>query len=103
MQPDSMTSTASTNDGPPDDPQDLADFMTLLLNQMGNSVDAIEVWNEPNLLLEWDGTLAGRSLLVGMAGFFAGAANTPISTIIMVSELTGHYELLLPSLWVCVL
>lgn len=39
--------------------------------------------------------------VVGMAGFFAAAANTPISTIIMVSELTGNYELLLPSMWVC--
>ncbi len=45
----------------------------------------------------------GAYVVVGMAGFFAGAANTPISTIIMVSELTGHYELLLPSLWVCII
>ncbi len=41
--------------------------------------------------------------IVGMAGFFAAAAKTPISTIIMVSELTGNYELLLPSMWVCAL
>ncbi len=41
--------------------------------------------------------------IVGMAGFFSAAANTPISTIIMVSELTGNYELLLPSMWVCTL
>jgi CIC family chloride channel protein len=40
---------------------------------------------------------------VGMAGFFAAAANTPISTLIMVSEMTGNYQLLLPSLWVCAL
>ena len=39
--------------------------------------------------------------IVGMAGFFSAAANTPLSTIIMVSELTGNYELLLPSMWVC--
>jgi CIC family chloride channel protein len=39
--------------------------------------------------------------IVGMAGFFSAAANTPISTIIMVSELTGNYELLMPSMWVC--
>jgi len=38
--------------------------------------------------------------IVGMAGFFAAAANTPLSTIIMVSELTGNYQLLLPSMWV---
>jgi CIC family chloride channel protein len=39
--------------------------------------------------------------LVGMAGFFAAAAKTPFSTLIMVSEMTGGYQLLLPSLWVC--
>ncbi|MCA8969879.1 MAG: chloride channel protein [Planctomycetes bacterium] len=46
---------------------------------------------------------AGAFVVVGMAGFFAAAANTPISTIIMVSELTGNYQLLVPSMLVCVL
>lgn len=41
--------------------------------------------------------------IVGMAGFFAGAAHAPISTIIMVSELTGDYGLLLPAMWVSTL
>lgn len=41
--------------------------------------------------------------VVGMAGFFAGAARAPFSTIIMVSELTGGYELLLPTMWVSTL
>ncbi len=40
-------------------------------------------------------------IIVGMAGFFAAAAKTPLSTLVMVSELTGNYNLLLPSLWVC--
>lgn len=42
-------------------------------------------------------------VVVGMAGFFAAAAKTPFSTLIIVSELTGGYSLLLPSLWVCTL
>ena len=42
-------------------------------------------------------------VIVGMAGFFAAAAKTPFSTLIIVSELTGGYNLLLPSLWVCTL
>lgn len=46
---------------------------------------------------------AGAFALVGMAGFFAAAANTPISTIIMVSEMTGNYNLLVPSMLVCIL
>ncbi len=41
--------------------------------------------------------------LVGMAGFFAGCAHAPISTIIMVSEMTGDYKLLLPTMWVSTL
>jgi len=45
----------------------------------------------------------GAFALVGMAGFFASAANTPISTIIMVSEMTGNYNLLVPSMLVCTL
>lgn len=40
-------------------------------------------------------------VLVGMAGFFAGAANTPISTLIMVCELSGNYGLLTPLMLVC--
>lgn len=38
--------------------------------------------------------------IVGMAGFFAAASKAPISTIIFVSEMTGSYHLLLPSLLV---
>lgn len=40
-------------------------------------------------------------VIVGMAGFFTAVSNTPISTIIFVSEMTNSYQLLLPSLLVC--
>jgi CIC family chloride channel protein len=46
-------------------------------------------------------TEPGSFVVVGMAGFFAGVSNTPISTIIFVSEMTNSYHLLLPSLLVC--
>jgi CIC family chloride channel protein len=42
----------------------------------------------------------GPFTIVGMAGFFAGVAKTPISTLLMVGELTGNYSLLLPSMLV---
>lgn len=45
----------------------------------------------------------GAFAMVGMAGFFASAAHVPISTVIMVSELTGNYRLLVPSMFVCLL
>jgi len=43
----------------------------------------------------------GAFVIVGMAGFFAAASNAPISTVIMVSEMTGNYNLLVPTMWVC--
>jgi chloride channel protein, CIC family len=38
------------------------------------------------------------TVLVGMAATFAGAARTPISTLIMVAEMTGGYALIVPSM-----
>ena len=45
-------------------------------------------------------TQPGAYSIVGMAGLFAGCANAPFSTILMVSEMTGHYRLLVPTVWV---
>lgn len=42
-------------------------------------------------------------LILGMAGFFAAAAKTPFSTLVIVCEMTGDYQLILPALWVCTL
>ncbi|MDZ4765224.1 MAG: cellulase family glycosylhydrolase [Chloroflexota bacterium] len=53
-------------DGPPDNPQALANFLTLMLREIspdqsrgivGEYIDAIEIWNEPNLRREWQGAL----------------------------------------------
>ncbi|MCP4670669.1 MAG: chloride channel protein, partial [Desulfobacula sp.] len=54
-----------------------------------------------NILLPSVVTSPGAFVIVGMAGFFAAASNTPISTIIFISEMTNSYHLLLPSLLVC--
>ncbi len=45
----------------------------------------------------------GAFVVVGMAGFFTAVSNTPVSTIIFVSEMTKSYQLLIPSLFVCAL
>ena len=42
-------------------------------------------------------------VLVGMGGFFAGVAKTPIAALIMVAEMTGGYNLILPMMVVCAL
>src|SRR5690606_27494201 len=44
-------------DGPPYDPQLLANFVTFLLDAIGDQTSAIEIWNEPNLQREWVGDL----------------------------------------------
>ena len=54
------------------------------------------VW--PTLVTE-----PGTYAVVGMAGFFAGCARAPFSTILMVTEMTGSYRLLLPAMWVSTL
>jgi chloride channel protein, CIC family len=54
----------------------------------------------------WQPTLVpdpGAFAMVGMAGFFSAAAHVPISTVIMVSEMTGNYHLLVPTMFVCML
>ncbi|WP_428269625.1 chloride channel protein [Haliangium sp.] len=38
----------------------------------------------------------GAFVLVGMGAFYAGVARTPIATIILISELFGSYDLLVP-------
>jgi len=44
----------------------------------------------------------GAYAIVGMIAFFAGAAKAPISTIIMISEMTGGYGLLAPAMFAVV-
>ena len=63
---------------------------------MGGAVGLIFHQWMPSLV-----TQPGAFAVVGMAGFFTAVSNTPICTIIIVSEITGSYHLLLPSLLVC--
>jgi polysaccharide biosynthesis protein PslG len=41
--------------GPPDNLQDLADFITALASRYKGRIQAYQVWNEPNLAREWGG------------------------------------------------
>ncbi len=83
--PDWARPTNKTGDGPPDDPQQFAAFLTLLLNQMGGDMDAIEVWNEPNLAAEWTGALPmdGSGYMALFAPAYAAIrAYSPTMTIV---------------------
>jgi CIC family chloride channel protein len=50
----------------------------------------------------WDIQPAAYTL-VGMGGFFAGVSKTPLTSIVMVSEIAGSYALLVPMMLVCAL
>jgi len=65
---------------------------------VGALVVRVSEWVAPGLELD-----PAAFAIVGMAGFFAAVVNAPVSTVIMVSELAGSYQLLVPTLWVCVL
>jgi hypothetical protein len=41
--------------GPPDDPQDLEDFVSAVASRYTGRIRAYQVWNEPNLGREWGG------------------------------------------------
>ncbi len=43
----------------------------------------------------------GAFALVGMGGFFAGVSKTPLTSIVMVCEMTGNYSLLVPLMLAC--
>src|SRR5208282_1183231 len=40
-------------------------------------------------------------VLVGMGGFFAGVSKTPLTSIVIVSEMAGSYSLLVPLMLAC--
>ena len=39
--------------------------------------------------------------LVGMAGFLASAIRPPLTAIVMVAEISGNHQLIVPAMWVC--
>lgn len=47
-------SVTGTTAGPPARPRDLADFLDVVLTRHGEHFDHVELWNEPNNLLDWD-------------------------------------------------
>jgi H+/Cl- antiporter ClcA len=60
----------------------------------GLGVPSHRIW--PDLV-----PLPGSFVVLGMGAFFAAVAKTPFSTLVIVSEMTGSYQLLRPALWGC--
>jgi CDP-paratose 2-epimerase len=51
--PPSLSRTGKTS-GPPERLRDYADFIDAVLDRYGSHFRAVELWNEPNNLLDWD-------------------------------------------------
>ena len=49
------------------------------------------------------GTLSGYFMLIGMSAFFIAVVRTPLTGFILISEMTGHYEVFFPTLIVGIL
>ena len=72
-------------DGAPANPQDLANFITFMLDRFGEQVSGVEIWNEPNLRREWNGNLefSGAAYMdVFRAGYNAVRAYNPNMPVI---------------------
>jgi len=72
--PDWARNTDRSEDGPPDNFNQFNDFLRFLLDRVGPYVDAIEVWNEPNLKREWTGAQPFNG--AAYMNMFQGAYNT---------------------------
>ena len=53
------------------------------------------------VLPESAGVHPGAFALVGMAAFTAAAVRIPLTSIVMVAEISGNHALMLPTMWVC--
>ena len=83
--PDWTRDADRNEDGPPDDLNHLKGFIHMLLEKLGPYVDAIEIWNEPNLRREWTGSraLGGASYMeLFRVGYDAIRAYSPNITVV---------------------
>lgn len=55
--PPAWARTVPAENGPPDEPEDLADIVSAMVARYGSAgIAAVQVWNEPNLSREWGNT-----------------------------------------------
>ena len=83
-------------DGPPDDLNQLVAFIRMLLEKLGPHIDAIEIWNEPNLRREWTGSrpLGGGSYMeLFRVAYDAIRAQSPNITVVTAGLApTGNHD-----------
>ncbi|MCY3796865.1 MAG: hypothetical protein OXG84_03590 [Chloroflexi bacterium] len=83
--PDWARHVDRSEDGPPDDLNQLAWFIQRVMEKLGPHIDAVEIWNEPNLKREWTGIhpLGGANYMeLFRIGYDAVRAYSPHITIV---------------------
>ncbi len=83
--PDWTRHSDRSEDGPPDDLNHFRWFIHSLLERVGPNIDAIEIWNEPNLKREWTGSrpISGASYMeLFQVGYDAVRAYSPTMAIV---------------------
>ena len=75
---------SKVNSGPPADYADLASFMGFLANRYRGRVHSYEVWNEPNLAVEWtDYPISGTAYVQMLSLSYAAIkANDPAAIVV---------------------
>ena len=72
--PPNLSETGHSS-GPPRDLRAFADFVDLVITEHGSAFDTVELWNEPNNLLDWDWRVDPNWLkfctMVGAAAYWA--------------------------------
>ena len=83
--PDWTRHTDRSEDGPPDDLNHFRWFIHSLLEKVGPNIDAVEIWNEPNLRREWTGSrpISGASYMeLFRVGYDAVRAYSPSMAVV---------------------
>lgn len=79
----------------PSDPRDYADFMSYLSSRLRGTVDAYEVWNEPNLKRFWStGPDASRYAALLKATYPRIKASDPVAQVVFGGTSGNDYEFL---------
>jgi len=68
----------------------------LMGGMIGGFYGQLMAWMLPSVYIN-----PAAYVLVGMGGFFAGVSKTPLTSIVIVSEMAGSYSLLVPLMLAC--
>ena len=94
--PDWARNYDRNEDGPPDDFNELHWFIFKLIEKVGPNIDAIEIWNEPNLRREWTGgfPLSGASYMELLRVGYNAVREFSPNTVVVTAGLapTGNHS-----------